>query len=45
MVDHLAALAVLHTDLHELLEGGVVAVVPILELIEVGLDRPWHSLD
>jgi hypothetical protein len=44
MVDHLSALAVLHTDLHELLESGVISVVPVFELVEVGLDGSGHSL-
>ena len=45
VVDHLSALGVLHTDLHELLEGGVIAVVPVLKLIEVGLNWAGNSLD
>lgn len=43
VVDELSSLGVLHTDLHELLQGGVVSVVPVLELIEVGLDGAGHS--
>jgi hypothetical protein len=29
MVDHLFSFAILHCDLHEFFEGGVVAVVPV----------------
>lgn len=43
VVDELSSLGVLHTDLHELLQGRVVSVVPVLELIEVGLDGAGHS--
>jgi hypothetical protein len=45
VIDHLSSLGVLHTDLHELLEGGVVAVVPILQLVEIRLDWAGYSLD
>lgn len=30
VVDELSSLGVLHTDLHELLQGGVISVVPVL---------------
>jgi len=29
MIDELSSLGVLHTDLHELLEGGVITVIPV----------------
>jgi hypothetical protein len=44
VIDKLSSLGVLHTDLHELLEGRVIAMIPILELVEVGLDLGGDSL-
>jgi hypothetical protein len=43
MIDELSSLGVLHTDLHELLEGGVITVIPVFELVEVGFDGARHS--
>ncbi len=37
MIDEFFAPGVFHTNLHEFFEGGVISVVPVLELIEVGL--------
>ena len=44
VIDELSSLRVLHTDLHKLLQGRVVTVIPIFELIEVGLDGAGYSL-
>ena len=43
MIDELSSLGVLHTDLHELLEGGVITVIPVFELVEVGFDGARDS--
>jgi hypothetical protein len=45
VIDHLPPFRVLHTDLHKLLEGRVITVIPILELIEVWLNGSRNSLD
>lgn len=45
VIDELFSLCILHTDLHKLLEGRVIAVVPVLEFVEVRLDGPRDSLD
>lgn len=42
MVDDRLASAVLHGDFHKLLEDWVVAVVPILEFVIVGLNVCWN---
>lgn len=45
MIDHLPSLGILHTDLHKALEGRIVAMIPILELIEVRLNGSRYSFD
>lgn len=37
MVDESLSPGVLHTDLHELFEGGVVSVIPVPQLVHVRL--------
>ena len=44
VVYELFATCVLHTNLHEFLVGGVVTVVPVLQLVEVGLDVAGYPL-
>ena len=44
VVYDLLSAGVLHTDLHEFLVGGVVTVVPVLQLVEVGLDVSGYPL-
>ena len=42
VVHPLSRPGVFHTDLHKLLKGRVVAVVPVLQLVEVRLQIAWQ---
>ena len=35
VIDEVLAFEVFHADLHELLEGRVIAVVPVFEFVEI----------
>lgn len=44
VIDELFASGVFHADLHELLEGGIVAVVVVSQLVKVRLDTCGYAL-
>ena len=43
VVDHLLALGILHTDLHELLEDRIIPVVVVFEFVEERLHIRRHT--
>ena len=45
MIDDSFAFSIFHTDFHEFLEGGVISMIPILELVEVRLNGGRNTFD